>query len=161
LFFRLFLSGHMSASSFLHSDRLSDRGVLLVPSCPSAGVLTMLLRQLGGRKVALLTEVDAALGQDVRQAVIGSGVSRIIRTEPGARAAVAQVLAARPIVEPLGLLEVPGRADAIRAALAQAQSGDVVLLAGKGHEQGQIVGTDVLPFDDAEVARTAAGELPR
>ena len=88
----------MSASSFLHSDRLSDRGVLLVPSCPSAGVLTMLLRQLGGRKVALLTEVDAALGQDVRQAVIGSGVSRIIRTEPGARAAVAQVLAAGAVV---------------------------------------------------------------
>lgn len=60
-----------------------------------------------------------------------------------------------------GAQEVPGRADAIRAALAAAKSGDVVLLAGKGHEQGQIVGTDVLPFDDADVARAAAGELPQ
>jgi len=60
-----------------------------------------------------------------------------------------------------GARNVGGRAAAIRAALAEAKAGDVVLLAGKGHEQGQIVGNDVLPFDDADVARTAAAELPR
>ena len=58
-----------------------------------------------------------------------------------------------------GAIEVAGRAEAIRAALAAARDGDVVLLAGKGHEQGQIVGTDVLPFDDADVARETAGML--
>lgn len=77
------------------------------------------------------------------------------RTEDPA-AIRAEILAAAP-----GAREVPGRADAIRIALAEAKAGDVVLLAGKGHEQGQIVGTDVLPFDDAEVARAAAGTLPR
>lgn len=66
----------------------------------------------------------------------------------------AEILADAP-----GAIEVPGRAEAIRAALAAAREGDVVLLAGKGHEQGQIVGPDVLPFDDAEVAREAAGAL--
>jgi len=60
-----------------------------------------------------------------------------------------------------GARNVGGRADAIRAALVEAKAGDVVLLAGKGHEQGQIVGNDVLPFDDADVARAAAVELPR
>jgi UDP-N-acetylmuramoyl-L-alanyl-D-glutamate--2,6-diaminopimelate ligase len=75
------------------------------------------------------------------------------RTED-ATAIRAEILAAAP-----GAREVPGRADAIRAALGMAKTGDVVLLAGKGHEQGQIVGTDVLPFDDAEVARAVAAEL--
>jgi UDP-N-acetylmuramoyl-L-alanyl-D-glutamate--2,6-diaminopimelate ligase len=77
------------------------------------------------------------------------------RTEDAASIRAA-ILAAAP-----GAQEVPGRADAIRAALQVAREGDVVLLAGKGHEQGQIVGTDVLPFDDAEVAREAARDLSR
>ncbi len=60
-----------------------------------------------------------------------------------------------------GAREIGGRAEAIRAAVGEAKQGDVVLLAGKGHEQGQIMGTDVLPFDDVEVAQTAAGALQR
>ncbi len=58
-----------------------------------------------------------------------------------------------------GATEIAGRAQAIAAALAAAHDGDVVLLAGKGHEQGQIIGSEVLPFDDAQVARDAAGRL--
>ncbi|MEA3029701.1 MAG: UDP-N-acetylmuramoyl-L-alanyl-D-glutamate--2,6-diaminopimelate ligase [Sphingomonadales bacterium] len=52
--------------------------------------------------------------------------------------------------------EIAGRRAAIRAAIAEAGPGDVVLLAGKGHEQGQIVGERVLPFDDVAVAREEA-----
>ena len=55
-----------------------------------------------------------------------------------------------------GAREVPGRREAIRAAVAEAKAGDIILLAGKGHEQGQIVGDQVLPFDDVEVARECA-----
>jgi UDP-N-acetylmuramoyl-L-alanyl-D-glutamate--2,6-diaminopimelate ligase len=47
------------------------------------------------------------------------------------------------------------RAAAIAAALAIAQDGDVVVIAGKGHEQGQEAAGRTLPFDDAEVARDA------
>jgi UDP-N-acetylmuramoyl-L-alanyl-D-glutamate--2,6-diaminopimelate ligase len=47
------------------------------------------------------------------------------------------------------------RRAAIGAAVRQARAGDVVLIAGKGHENYQIVGSDVLPFDDAVVAREA------
>ncbi|MEA3045555.1 MAG: UDP-N-acetylmuramoyl-L-alanyl-D-glutamate--2,6-diaminopimelate ligase [Sphingomonadales bacterium] len=52
--------------------------------------------------------------------------------------------------------EIASRRDAIRVAIAEAGPGDVVLLAGKGHEQGQIVGDRVLPFDDVAVAREEA-----
>ncbi len=55
-----------------------------------------------------------------------------------------------------GAIEVAGRKDAIARALDMAGSGDIVLLAGKGHETGQVVGTQVLPFDDALVARECA-----
>ncbi len=47
------------------------------------------------------------------------------------------------------------RREAIEAAIAGAREGDVVLIAGKGHESFQIVGTQALPFDDLTVAREA------
>jgi UDP-N-acetylmuramoyl-L-alanyl-D-glutamate--2,6-diaminopimelate ligase len=55
-----------------------------------------------------------------------------------------------------GATEVPGRREAIAEAIRIARSGDIVLVAGKGHETGQIVGDRVLPFDDALVARECA-----
>ncbi|MBW4329726.1 UDP-N-acetylmuramoyl-L-alanyl-D-glutamate--2,6-diaminopimelate ligase [Stakelama sp. CBK3Z-3] len=55
-----------------------------------------------------------------------------------------------------GASEVEGRRDAIAAAIAEAEAQDIVLIAGKGHEQGQIVGDMVLPFDDVTVAREVA-----
>jgi UDP-N-acetylmuramoyl-L-alanyl-D-glutamate--2,6-diaminopimelate ligase len=55
-----------------------------------------------------------------------------------------------------GAREVPGRREAIAEAVAEAGAGDIILLAGKGHEQGQIVGDKLLPFDDVTVARECA-----
>ncbi len=52
---------------------------------------------------------------------------------------------------------IDGRRDAIAAAIAEARGDDIVIIAGKGHEQGQIVGDRVLPFDDVTVARECAG----
>ena len=56
------------------------------------------------------------------------------------------------------VLEVGDRRAAIREALARARAGDVVLVAGKGHETGQEVAGVVHPFDDREVARQILGE---
>ncbi len=52
--------------------------------------------------------------------------------------------------------EIGDRRAAIAAAIAMAEPHDIVLIAGKGHEQGQIVGEMVLPFDDVAVARECA-----
>ena len=58
-------------------------------------------------------------------------------------------------------VEVPGRAEAIRTAIAGLDTGDILVIAGKGHETGQIVGETEVPFDDAEQARLAASEFAR
>jgi len=55
-----------------------------------------------------------------------------------------------------GAIEVGGRREAIAEAIRIAREGDIVLVAGKGHETGQIIGDTVLPFDDALVARECA-----
>ena len=50
--------------------------------------------------------------------------------------------------------EMAERGEAIEAVLAAAQANDLVLLAGKGHESGQIIGDTILPFDDVTMAQT-------
>jgi UDP-N-acetylmuramoyl-L-alanyl-D-glutamate--2,6-diaminopimelate ligase len=62
----------------------------------------------------------------------------------------AEILAAAP-----GAREIGDRAEAIGAAVAMMGPGDVVLVAGKGHETGQIVGDTVIPFSDHEVLERA------
>ena len=57
------------------------------------------------------------------------------------------------IGDPFAYAEVGGRREAIAEAIRIAGPGDIILIAGKGHETGQIVGDRVLPFDDALVAR--------
>jgi UDP-N-acetylmuramoyl-L-alanyl-D-glutamate--2,6-diaminopimelate ligase len=66
-----------------------------------------------------------------------------------------EILAAAP-----GAREIGDRGAAIAEAIAGLGSGDVLVIAGKGHEPGQIVGDRVLPFDDREVARQAIATLP-
>lgn len=63
----------------------------------------------------------------------------------------ASVLAAAPDAREIG-----DRAEAIHAGFTDLAAGDVLLVAGKGHETGQTVGDRVLPFDDREVLREAA-----
>jgi UDP-N-acetylmuramoyl-L-alanyl-D-glutamate--2,6-diaminopimelate ligase len=65
----------------------------------------------------------------------------------------AAILAAAP-----GAIEIGDRAEAIRAAVQALEPGDVLVVAGKGHETGQIVGSQVLPFSDHDVLRAAIAE---
>jgi UDP-N-acetylmuramoyl-L-alanyl-D-glutamate--2,6-diaminopimelate ligase len=61
--------------------------------------------------------------------------------------------------DPSRVIIDPDRAAAIRTAIAGAAPGGIVVIAGKGHETTQTIGTQVLPFDDREVARRVLEEL--
>jgi UDP-N-acetylmuramoyl-L-alanyl-D-glutamate--2,6-diaminopimelate ligase len=65
----------------------------------------------------------------------------------------AEILAAAP-----GAVEIPDRGEAIRRAVAALEGGDALLVAGKGHESGQIVGDRVLPFTDHAAVAAALEE---
>ena len=56
--------------------------------------------------------------------------------------------------------KIPDRTEAIHQAIAEAQTGDLVLIAGKGHEDYQIIGRETFHFDDKEVARAALSNRP-
>jgi UDP-N-acetylmuramoyl-L-alanyl-D-glutamate--2,6-diaminopimelate ligase len=55
--------------------------------------------------------------------------------------------------------EVGDRAEAILYGVDGLQPGDCLLIAGKGHETGQIIGEDILPFDDVEQASISVAAL--
>ena len=63
---------------------------------------------------------------------------------------IAEIVAGAP-----GLEVEPDRRAAIARAIDTARAGDVVVIAGKGHEQGQEIGREQLPFDDRAVVREA------
>lgn len=71
------------------------------------------------------------------------------RTED-ARTIRKEILAACPDAQEIG-----DRKQAIETAIGKLHAGDILLIAGKGHETGQIVGDKVLPFDDRTLAREA------
>ena len=51
--------------------------------------------------------------------------------------------------------EIDDRGEAIRAGIARLKPGDTLLIAGKGHETGQIIGSEVIPFSDQDTAAAA------
>ncbi|MGB6538000.1 MAG: UDP-N-acetylmuramoyl-L-alanyl-D-glutamate--2,6-diaminopimelate ligase [Xanthobacteraceae bacterium] len=92
-------------------------------------------------------------------AVAVANADRVIVTDDNPRsenpAAIrAAILAAAP-----GAGEIGDRGTAIRTAVADLRPGDVLLIAGKGHESGQIIGDRTVPFSDHEAVAAALKEL--
>ena len=69
------------------------------------------------------------------------------------------ILAGIPPERFSAIVVLPERREAIRAAVAQTQAGDIALIAGKGHETYQIIGAKKIHFDDAEEIKAAAQDL--
>jgi len=84
----------------------------------------------------------------------------VIVTDDNPRSEDPAVIRAEIMAGATGAEEVADRRAAIARAIELAGPQDIILLAGKGHEQGQIVGDRVIPFDDVEVARECAGAQP-
>ena len=96
---------------------------------------------------------EACLGQGADHVVVTSDNPR---GEPPA-SIIDEVVAGIPAETPPTVVE--DRAEAIRAAFAEAAPGDIVVIAGKGHETTQTIGDAIVDFDDRQVARTALEEL--
>lgn len=92
------------------------------------------------------TEVPSAILSEIEPGVASTGIQRV---EPDALASTTRGYA----------VEVDRRA-AIGLAIGAARAGDTVLIAGKGHEDYQILGTQKIHFDDREEARAALTRLP-
>ena len=82
----------------------------------------------------------------------------VIVTDDNPRTEVAALIRSEILANAPGAREIGDRGEAIRAAVAMMGPGDVVLVAGKGHETGQIVGATVLPFSDHDVLSAALGQ---
>lgn len=91
-------------------------------------------------------------------AVAAARADLVIVTDDNPRSEQPAAIRAEILKGVPGAIEHGDRRGAIRRAISEATADDIVLIAGKGHEQGQIVGDLVLPFDDVSVAREVAGE---
>ncbi len=89
-------------------------------------------------------------------AVAVRDADHVIVTDDNPRGEDAADIRAEIMAGAEGAMEIGDRRAAIRTAILGAGPQDVILVAGKGHEQGQIVGDRVLPFDDVAVAREVA-----
>jgi UDP-N-acetylmuramoyl-L-alanyl-D-glutamate--2,6-diaminopimelate ligase len=83
------------------------------------------------------------------------GADAVIVTDDNPRSENPAAIRAAILAGAPGAIEIGDRAQAIRAAVAMLGEGDALLIAGKGHETGQIVGDRTLPFSDHEAARAA------
>jgi UDP-N-acetylmuramoyl-L-alanyl-D-glutamate--2,6-diaminopimelate ligase len=79
----------------------------------------------------------------------------VIVTDDNPRTEVPAAIRAAVLAGATGALEIGDRGEAIAQGMAMLGQGDVLLVAGKGHETGQIVGTTVIPFSDHDAIRSA------
>ncbi len=84
-----------------------------------------------------------------------SNADAVYVTDDNPRSEDPAVIRGQILAGAAGAAEIPSRAQAIEAAVAALKPGDVLLVAGKGHETGQITGKTVIPFSDHEAVAAA------
>ncbi|HEX3163636.1 MAG TPA: UDP-N-acetylmuramoyl-L-alanyl-D-glutamate--2,6-diaminopimelate ligase [Pseudolabrys sp.] len=87
--------------------------------------------------------------------IAAENADRVIVTDDNPRSESPAAIRSAILAEAQGAVEIGDRAEAIRRAIADLKGGDVLLIAGKGHETGQIIGDRVVPFSDHEAVAAA------
>lgn len=82
-----------------------------------------------------------------------------IVTDDNPRSEIPEVIRAEIMTAAKGAIEIGDRAQAIRTAVGMLKTGDTLIVAGKGHEEGQTIGSATLPFSDHAEVRKALGGL--
>jgi UDP-N-acetylmuramoyl-L-alanyl-D-glutamate--2,6-diaminopimelate ligase len=88
-------------------------------------------------------------------AIAAEQADSVIVTDDNPRSEPPQAIRAAILATAVGAAEIGDRAEAIRTAIAGLQPGDALLIAGKGHETGQIIGDKTLPFSDHDAVIAA------
>jgi UDP-N-acetylmuramoyl-L-alanyl-D-glutamate--2,6-diaminopimelate ligase len=88
-------------------------------------------------------------------AIAAENADHVIVTDDNPRSENPEIIRAAILNAAKGAKEIGDRAEAIRSAIAGLQPGDALLIAGKGHETGQIVGDRILPFSDHDAVKSA------
>jgi UDP-N-acetylmuramoyl-L-alanyl-D-glutamate--2,6-diaminopimelate ligase len=91
-------------------------------------------------------------------AIAAGTADRVIVTDDNPRSEEPAKIRAAILAAAPGAIEIGDRREAIRRAIGELGAGDVLLIAGKGHETGQIVGKQTLPFSDHEAVAAALEE---
>jgi UDP-N-acetylmuramoyl-L-alanyl-D-glutamate--2,6-diaminopimelate ligase len=143
--------------------RLANGAVVYVDYAHTPDALERLLTALRPHTAGRLHVVFGAGGDRDRgkRPLMGAAAAKaadaVIVTDDNPRSEDPAAIRAAILTACPGAREIGDRAAAIEAALNALESGDVLAVAGKGHEQGQSVGGVVLPFDDVAIVRRLAG----
>jgi len=89
--------------------------------------------------------------------IAAAKADRVIVTDDNPRSEEPAAIRAAILKAAPGATEIGDRRDAIATAVSELRRGDVLLIAGKGHETGQIVGKQTLPFSDHDAVAAALG----
>ena len=141
------------------ATRLANGAAVYVDYAHTPDALERLLTALRPHTTGRLHVVFGAGGDRDRgkRPLMGAAAARcadvVIVTDDNPRGEDPAVIRAAVLAACPGASEIGDRAQAIAAALAELAPGDVLAVAGKGHEQGQTIGGTVLPFDDVSVVR--------
>jgi UDP-N-acetylmuramoyl-L-alanyl-D-glutamate--2,6-diaminopimelate ligase len=120
------------------------------------------LRPAANRKLVLVLGAGGDRDRGKRPlmgAVAAAKADRVIVTDDNPRSEEPAAIRAAILAAAPGAAEIGDRREAIRTAIAGLGAGDVLLIAGKGHETGQIIGDRIIPFSDHEAVAVALKEL--
>ena len=143
--------------------RLSNGAAAYVDYAHTPDALERLLLALRPHTTGRLVVVFGAGGDRDRgkRPLMGAAAARLadvpIVTDDNPRSENPATIRAAILEACPGAHEIGDRAKAIEAGLSMLGPGDVLAVAGKGHEQGQTIGSTVIPFDDVSVVRELAG----
>ncbi len=146
-----------------HAATLANGAAVYVDYAHTPDALERLLSALRPHTTGRLHVVFGAGGDrdPGKRPLMGAAAARLadraIVTDDNPRTEAPKAIRAAVLAGCPGGIEIGDRAAAIAAGLAGLAPGDVLVVAGKGHEQGQTIGTTKIPFDDVSTVRMLAG----
>ena len=156
---------HGAPGRLEHIGTLDNGGTVYVDYAHTPSALSAALEALRPHAKGALTIVFGAGGdrdpgkRELMGKAAANGADRIIITDDNPRLEDPALIRTAIIKGCPNAREIGNRLDAIHTAVAELANGDILLVAGKGHETGQVLGNTITPFDDRAASRTAIAAM--